>query len=73
MYVILYVKYYVHKNMPTRKHEKRHVRKLTKTGGHSIGLTIPIDYIRDLKWRERQKVVVKKVGKRLIIEDWSRS
>jgi len=41
-------------------------------GGRSMGLTIPIDMIRDLKWRERQKVVVKKVGKRLIIEDWKK-
>jgi len=56
--------------MAQRRFEKRNIRKLTKTGGHSIGLTIPIDVIRALKWKERQKVVVKKIGKRLIIKDW---
>lgn len=56
--------------MARRKLEDKNVRKLTKLGGKSIAVTIPIDMIRDLKWRERQKVVVKKVGKRLIIEDW---
>ena len=53
-----------------RRGKNKNIRKLTKLGGHSIGVTIPIDMVRKLKWRERQKVVVKKVGKKLIIEDW---
>ena len=56
--------------MGQRDFKHRNIRNLTKTGGHSIGLTIPIDVIRDLGWRERQKVVVKRVGNKLIIEDW---
>jgi len=56
--------------MPTRKFKDRNIRNLTKTGGHSIGVTIPIDVIRDLGWKERQKVVVRRSGKRLVIEDW---
>jgi len=55
-----------------RKGRNKNIRKLTKTGGHSIGVTIPIDMIRDLKWRERQKVVVKKVGKKIVITDWEK-
>lgn len=55
-----------------KRSDKTSIRKLTKTGGHSIGVTIPIDIVRKLKWRERQKVVVKKVGKRIIIEDWKK-
>jgi len=56
--------------MPTRKFKDRNIRNLTKTGGHSIGVTIPIDVIRDLGWKERQKVVVRRSGNKLIIEDW---
>jgi len=49
---------------------KKNIRKLTKTGGHSIGITIPIEMIRELKWRERQKVVVMKSGKKIVVQDW---
>ena len=53
-----------------KRSDKKNIRKLTKTGGHSICVTIPIDIVRDLGWKERQKVVVKKVGKRIVIGDW---
>ena len=56
--------------MPTRRFKDRNVRNLTKTGGHSIGVTFPIDIVRELGWQERQKVVVKRQGKKLVIEDW---
>lgn len=57
--------------MSRRKMTDRNIRKLTKlAGGSSYGLTLPIEFVRQLKWRERQKLVVKKSGKRLIIEDW---
>ena len=50
---------------------ERNIRKLTKTGrGKSMSVTLPIEYIRELKWRSKQKVTVRKVGKKLIIEDW---
>ena len=51
--------------------ENRNVRKLTKTGGgKSISVTLPIEYIRELKWKDRQKVIVKKKDKTLIVSDW---
>lgn len=54
-----------------RKLEERNIRKITKMGGGaSYGVTIPIEMMRSLKWKERQKVVVKKAGKKLIITDW---
>jgi len=57
--------------MPRRKLSEQNIRKITKMGGgKSYGITIPIQYLRQLKWRERQKVVVKKRGKKIIIEDW---
>ena len=59
--------------MARRKLSEKHIRKLTRMGGgRSFGITLAIEMIRDLKWRERQKVVVKKVGKRIIVEDWKR-
>lgn len=56
--------------MGVRKTEERNVRKLTKVGKTSLSVTIPVEYLRALGWREKQKVVVKKLGKKLIIEDW---
>jgi len=58
--------------MATRRIEKSHIRKLTKLGGHSIGLTLPIAVVRKLNWREKQKVVVKQSGKKIIIKDWEK-
>ena len=55
-----------------KKSGKENIRKITKVGGHSLAVTIPISLIRALKWKERQKVVVKKVGKKLVIEDWKK-
>jgi antitoxin component of MazEF toxin-antitoxin module len=55
-----------------KKVDKKNIRKLTKTGGHSIGVTIPIEVVRELGWRERQKVVIEKRGKELIIKDWKK-
>ena len=48
------------------------VRKIQRTGrdGQSYMVTLPKEMMRDLGWRERQKVTVTKEGKRLIIEDW---
>ena len=53
-----------------RKAEDENIRKLTKIGNKSIGLTLPIEIVRELKWREKQKVVVKMKGKSIIIRDW---
>ena len=57
--------------MPRRKIEQRHIRSLTKVGGGiSYSITIPIEYIRKLKWREKQKVEVKLYQDRIVIRDW---
>jgi len=58
--------------MANKKSSERSTRKLTKVGGQSIAVTIPIELVRELGWREKQKVVVKKSGKKLIIEDWKK-
>jgi len=59
--------------MARRKLSERNIRKLTKMGaGRSLGLTLPIEIVRELKLRERQKVTVKLRGKKIVIEDWKK-
>lgn len=56
--------------MARRKTSENNIRKLTRVGLTSLCVTIPIEYINDLKWRNGQKVVIYKKGKKLVIEDW---
>ena len=59
--------------MARRPLDERNIRKLTRTGrGKSISITLPIEEIRHLGWRDRQKVVVTRKGNTLIIKDWSK-
>jgi len=56
--------------MANKKSNEKNVRKLTKIGRKSIGLTLPIEMVRELGWREKQKVKVKVERGRVIISDW---
>jgi hypothetical protein len=58
--------------MTTRKSQDKNIRNLTKSGKHSLYVMLPIEITRKLKWKERQKVVVKLSGKKIIIEDWEK-
>ncbi len=58
--------------MSRRKLEDKNIRKLTRTGGGSTSVTIPIDIIREIGWRSKQKVVVKKRGDGILITDWKK-
>jgi len=55
--------------MPRRRSDQEHIRKITKSGD-SYAITLPISVMRELGWREKQKVTAKRVGKKIIIEDW---
>jgi len=55
-----------------RKIEDRNIRKLTRVGKQSIAVTIPIEMVRELKWREKQKVTVKRVRGGVLIKDWKK-
>jgi len=46
------------------------VRKLGKNTQGTYRISLPKDVIKNLKWKERQKLVVRQVGKKIIIEDW---
>ena len=55
-----------------RKIQEQNIRKLTKVGKQSICVTLPIEIVRELGWRDKQKVIVKKLGNKLIISDWKK-
>ena len=40
--------------------------------GRTMGITLPIEIIEKLGWKEHQKVSVKLQGSKLIIEDWKK-
>ncbi len=58
--------------MGRRKLSDKNIRKLSKIGGKSIGVTIPIEMVRKLGWRSKQKVVVEERGKTIVIKDWKK-
>lgn len=53
-----------------RKLKEKDIRKITKVANHSFSVTMPIEIMEKLKWKEHQKVVVRRSGKKIIIEDW---
>jgi len=60
--------------MPRRKIREKNIRKITKVGGASYAVTLPIDVISRWKWREKQKVVLKinNRTKTITIKDWKK-
>ena len=56
--------------MARRRGEEANVRKLSKNGGGSISITLPIELVRALGWRDGQKVEVRRSGTSLIVKDW---
>ncbi len=51
--------------------KSREVRHLTKiSGGSSYAVVIPMDFIKQLGWRDRQKLVIRKYGSKVVISDW---
>jgi len=55
--------------MGRRKLSEKDVRKIMKNGNFHV-VSIPVSDMRALKWKEKQKVVVKRRGKSIIITDW---
>lgn len=41
-------------------------------GRVSLAVTLPIDLVAALGWKEKQKVVIKRKGRSLIINDWKK-
>ncbi len=49
---------------------KKYIRKVTRVGKRSLSVVIPAEIVRELKIRERQKLVVSRSGKKIVITDW---
>ena len=56
--------------MTRRKAGEENIRKLTRVGQTSLAVTIPLEIVKQLKLRDRQKVVVRREGEKIVIEDW---
>jgi antitoxin component of MazEF toxin-antitoxin module len=56
--------------MSAKKTSKRHVRKLAAMGNYSLYVTLPKSVVKELRWRKGQKVVARKLGDKIVIEDW---
>jgi antitoxin component of MazEF toxin-antitoxin module len=48
------------------------VRKLMKIGKTSLAVTLPIELIKELQWKEKQKVVATRVHGGILIKDWKK-
>jgi len=53
-----------------RKITDESTRKLMRLGKISLAVTLPKAILSELGWKEKQKVVVKKRGNGIVIEDW---
>ncbi len=54
-----------------RNLNEQEIRKLLKLN-QSYALTLPVNDIRKLGWREKQKLIVKQIGDTLVISDWKK-
>ena len=54
------------------KLNNKNIRKLTRMGraGSSLGITIPKDIIKELNWRERQRVIIKRIRGGFTVKDY---
>ena len=57
--------------MPNKTYRNRNVRKLTQGGG-SLNVSIPVGILTELKWKEHQKLVIKKIRGGVQIKDWKK-
>ena len=55
--------------MPNKKYSKRNVRKITRSGS-SLNITLPVEFLAKLGWKEKQKVVLRLKGRSIVIRDW---
>jgi len=58
--------------MTTRKTEDKNIRKITRVGKTSLSVTLPVEMYKELGWKEKQKVVMKKVKGGILIKDWKK-
>jgi hypothetical protein len=59
--------------MTTKKPNDKNIRKLSKIGKQSVGVTLPIEDVRALGWSKKQKLSVKRVRGGFMIKDWKKN
>lgn len=52
------------------KNKKGKVRKVLEIGGNSLGVTIPVEFVRKLKWRKNKKVLVELKEDEIVVKSW---
>ena len=50
--------------------KNKEIRRLTRVGKRSFAVTLPAEEIRNLGWKEKQKLTVKKVKGGFLVKDW---
>jgi len=56
--------------MGTKRRGLEEERRLLANSTGSYMVSLPIELVRDLKWRQGQKLTIRKSGEKLVIEDW---
>lgn len=54
------------------KLQNKNTRKLMKIGRTSLAVTLPIEMVKALGWREKQKVQATRVRGGILIKDWKK-
>lgn len=49
---------------------EKYIRKVTRVGKRSLAVVLPAEIVKDLKIREKQKMIISIKGKSIIIKDW---
>jgi bifunctional DNA-binding transcriptional regulator/antitoxin component of YhaV-PrlF toxin-antitoxin module len=56
-----------------RNLSEKNIRKITKMGkGRTMGITLPIEILDKLNWKEHQRVIISLKGKTINIKDWKK-
>jgi hypothetical protein len=55
--------------MARRKLEEHNIRKLMKLGETSYVISIPIEMVREMDWKKKQKLVVTRYGDGIMIRE----
>ena len=50
----------------------KEARKLIKNNRGSYYINLPKHIVKEIKWKDNQKLFVKKTGNKIIISDWSK-
>ena len=58
--------------MGVRRANEQSVRNITQNNSGTYQVSLPIALVRELRWQQGQKVVIKKSGEKLIIQDWKK-